>query len=247
MRPHTDDHFPWRHMSLYPAVDSVQIVKIPLKGTRPAYLNDGKLIDAFNGERLIAHGWLPPSEWLDLRKSARMPHSAQGRYKRGVLGALAVPARSQDWNQKFVEILSLFGLELSDIPTQAYHVKAPASAPDMPSAWKEDTYIVEKLGAVPVTPESPCLYHWSAVEALAGYSCGDIIVMADNVAEARVKAAHHVHGYLLENRPYWFTETGEVEDYSEDDYSRFFNKFVADLEKDPEIIKDATVFVRGCD
>lgn len=90
------------------------------------------------------------------------------------------------------------------------------------------------------------LYHWARSEALKEYSCGDIIVMAASLAEARQKALAYADIWLKEHRSWWFNADGSIDTEGYGDYYIMFrHRLVHDLEIEPDLIEAGTVFIRG--
>jgi hypothetical protein len=91
------------------------------------------------------------------------------------------------------------------------------------------------------------LYHWAAAGCLKEYSCGDIIVMAESIDQAREKAKAHMNDFLKEHRSWWWDYAIEdkVDENYLDDYNEFKLKLLADLIAEPDLIEPAVIFIRG--
>ncbi|MER9436707.1 hypothetical protein NKJ04_17590 [Mesorhizobium sp. M0618] len=90
------------------------------------------------------------------------------------------------------------------------------------------------------------LYHWAAAGCLKEYSCGDIIVMAESVDEARQKAFVHVGVWLKDHRSWWFAADGTLDaEMWQDSYDDFHLLLRVDLVAKPDLIESAVIFIRG--
>ncbi|ESX17866.1 hypothetical protein X766_15810 [Mesorhizobium sp. LSJC255A00] len=90
------------------------------------------------------------------------------------------------------------------------------------------------------------LYHWALAECLKEYSCGDIIVMAETLDQAKEKAQAQMDPYLRESRSWWWTyDSDKVDEWSQDDYDNFKRQFESDLAKEPDVIGNGVIFIRG--
>ena len=93
------------------------------------------------------------------------------------------------------------------------------------------------------------LYHWKS-KLLANYGDGDIIVMAENVEQAR-DWVYELFEPENDKSPFW-TPYLEVLAYSEDEeYQeeriKLFNKLREDLNQEPTIVESHVICVRGSD
>ncbi|RUX60174.1 hypothetical protein [Mesorhizobium sp. M7A.F.Ca.CA.002.12.1.1] len=91
------------------------------------------------------------------------------------------------------------------------------------------------------------LYHWAVASCLKEYSCGDIIVMAETVDEAREKAKTKTDSYLKSHRSWWWSYTAEREIHEDyvDDYNQFKRLLEEDMAHEPDVIESAVIFIRG--
>jgi hypothetical protein len=93
------------------------------------------------------------------------------------------------------------------------------------------------------------LFHWDCSETLKQYSSGDIIVMAEDVTQARVTAlAEFVKWVQIEDSPMnWLMYSYGTTYWNEDDeqeYQGILTKFKADIATDP-IDTSIALFIMG--
>ena len=89
------------------------------------------------------------------------------------------------------------------------------------------------------------LYHWPWAECLEEYSCGDIIVVAPSIEEARQKARANIDALLKGSRSWWFRSDGTVDPDEAEYYREFIQKLERDLKKDPDLVQHGTIYIRG--
>lgn len=93
------------------------------------------------------------------------------------------------------------------------------------------------------------LYHWHS-ELLANYGNGDIIVMAENVEQARDKVYDLFEPENTES-PFWSPYIEMLAQIEDEEYKEErMNKLIMlqeDLNKEPTIVKSHVVCVRGSD
>ena len=90
------------------------------------------------------------------------------------------------------------------------------------------------------------LFQWDS-QYLANYSDGTIIVVADSVKLARQKAIVEFERYYrTDDRSYLFDEAGNL--YDESDLTAMEEArqlFINDISKEPTIVEDGVVFIKG--
>lgn len=88
------------------------------------------------------------------------------------------------------------------------------------------------------------LFHWNQAKSLMNYSTGDIIVMAENLESARLKARIAFNSFIREHCSWWFLDGNSTPDPdSWEDYDKFLKEFEADLAKTPD--EKCVVFILG--
>lgn len=89
------------------------------------------------------------------------------------------------------------------------------------------------------------LYHWNCSEALKNYSQGDIIVMAETVEQARIKARTQIEIFIKEARSWWYDLNGELYPDDHEERDRFIAKFEQDIAHEPELVELGAIFITG--
>lgn len=91
------------------------------------------------------------------------------------------------------------------------------------------------------------LFQWYS-DALKNYGPGHIIVMAEDLAEAREKVLIEFYNYLKSENSYWswyFNSDGTLDqDYTED-YDKLVDKFKKDISWEPREKDSGVIFVKG--
>lgn len=93
------------------------------------------------------------------------------------------------------------------------------------------------------------LYHWKS-KLLANYGDGDIIVMAENVEQAK-DWVYELFEPENDKSPFWspyleMLAHNEDEEYQEERI-KLFNKLREDLNQEPTIVESHVICVRGSD
>lgn len=89
------------------------------------------------------------------------------------------------------------------------------------------------------------LYHWNVSEALKNYAPGDIIVMAESVEKARIKARVQIEIFLTLAREWWYSAHGQLDPDSREDHSEFLRKFEQDIAHEPDLVESGAIFITG--
>jgi hypothetical protein len=96
------------------------------------------------------------------------------------------------------------------------------------------------------------LFHWNRCESLRNYACGDIIVVADTVEEARQRVIDKVKEGFREKYSWYFNDdgsfffaAGDSDETYQEELENFTNQVKEDISIDPEV-KDV-VFIQGSD
>lgn len=94
------------------------------------------------------------------------------------------------------------------------------------------------------------LFHWNLSETLKQYSCGDIIVMAETLEQARAKAFEQFDVWIQrdDSRFNWLClhlrGTKHWDNDDEEEYQGILQKLKSDLDKIPLDIDDV-IFIMG--
>ena len=97
------------------------------------------------------------------------------------------------------------------------------------------------------------LFHWERMDSLRQYSTGNMIVMAENVEQARRIAVENFLHYLKtdESAPkhYMFELYGDIENFDEDDKEEMrtlIEEFTQDIQAMPTVkVERPIVFIQG--
>jgi hypothetical protein len=93
------------------------------------------------------------------------------------------------------------------------------------------------------------LFHWNMSETLKQYACGDIVVMAETVEQARIKAFDGFIEWIKDedsslNHLIWFQGTENWDEDCEEEYQEVLQKLKDDLSKEP-LDKQEVIFIMG--
>ncbi len=165
----------------------------------------------------------------------------QMAYRRGVLAAMATPRTSKNWNARFTEILSLFGLRLCERQIEPWYDEAPPAAPGQLNGWDrcwigEDNVFYEH--------GREQLYRWPEMKVLAQHATGCAIVMARSVIDARTRIVNYSEEYLRTYHTHWYDSDGGLLPLFQEDYDQWLNALFDDLKEDPSVSKDP-IFILG--
>lgn len=93
------------------------------------------------------------------------------------------------------------------------------------------------------------LYHWRYSELLKNYATGSIIVMAQTIEEARIKAFAHFESWVKQYREdLFFGAQSDTEDYAQDckeELDIMRNTLRLDLERLPVVVSEGVIFILG--
>lgn len=91
------------------------------------------------------------------------------------------------------------------------------------------------------------VFHWNKSETLKRYACGDVIVVAETVEQAREKAVtdfvawiekpESYYNFMVSSRVWWDNDDAEA-------YYELIEKFKIDISEEPIELQD-TIFIMG--
>jgi hypothetical protein len=169
------------------------------------------------------------------------PH-AMNLYFRAIRAAKFVPVRPKDPNEQYLTDLHVLGLETAELPSDNFDEPIRLAVKNELNGWDQG-YFVMGPGLKMINGEkSDRTFHWSC-SALGNYTSGHIVISAENVTEAAIRAVLQVRQWLDENRQHWFDDLGSPKKEYAQAYSDFWIKLFDDLRKVPD--RDRTIIIEG--
>ncbi len=164
----------------------------------------------------------------------------QMAYRNAVTAAVALPRNNANWNARFVEILSMFNLRLSESQLEPWYDEAPRSAPNQINGW-DRCWIGEEN--VFYEHGRRQVYRWPDMKVLAQHATGCAIVQAASVVDARSRIINYSHEYLRAYHGHWY-DNGELIPLFKQDYEEWMNALFDDLKEEPLVSRDP-IFILG--